>query len=48
MAKQIIFTEDARRSLKQGIDTLADAVCFTFYKFRLTVKKDETNWLIAS
>ncbi len=29
MAKQIIFTEDARRSLKKGIDTLADAVKVT-------------------
>jgi chaperonin GroEL len=29
MAKQIIFTEDARRSLKKGIDTLADAVRVT-------------------
>jgi chaperonin GroEL len=26
MAKQLIFNEDARRSLKRGIDTLADAV----------------------
>ncbi|HLG78023.1 MAG TPA: chaperonin GroEL, partial [Ktedonobacteraceae bacterium] len=29
MAKQIIFTEDARRSLKRGIDTLAEAVKVT-------------------
>src|SRR6266704_4594442 len=29
MAKQIIMTEDARRSLKKGIDTLADAVKVT-------------------
>src|SRR5256714_13675444 len=29
MAKEIIFTEDARRSLKKGIDTLADAVKVT-------------------
>ncbi len=29
MAKQIIFTEDARRSLKKGIDTMADAVKVT-------------------
>src|SRR5215831_9389350 len=29
MAKQLIFTEDARRSLKKGIDTLADAVKVT-------------------
>src|SRR6267378_5941281 len=29
MAKQILFTEDARRSLKKGIDTLADAVKVT-------------------
>jgi chaperonin GroEL len=29
MAKQIIFTEDARRSLKKGIDTLSDAVKVT-------------------
>src|SRR3979411_795416 len=29
MAKQLIFDEDARRSLKRGIDTLADAVKVT-------------------
>src|SRR5436305_1052767 len=29
MAKQIVFTEDARRSLKKGIDTLAEAVKVT-------------------
>src|SRR5438270_3994096 len=29
MAKQIIFTEEARRSLKKGIDTLAEAVKVT-------------------
>ena len=29
MAKQIVFDEDARRSLKKGIDTLADAVKVT-------------------
>src|SRR5437588_3258151 len=29
MAKEIIFTEDARRSLKKGIDTLAEAVKVT-------------------
>ncbi|MDD5590307.1 MAG: chaperonin GroEL [Dehalococcoidales bacterium] len=29
MAKQIVFTEDARHSLKKGIDTLADAVRVT-------------------
>jgi len=29
MAKQIVFTEDARRSLKKGIDRLADAVKVT-------------------
>src|SRR3989449_5950861 len=29
MAKEIIFTEDARRSLKKGIDTMADAVKVT-------------------
>jgi chaperonin GroEL len=29
MAKQIVFSEDARRSLKKGIDTLADAVKVT-------------------
>src|SRR3954471_24526438 len=29
MAKQIIFAEDARRSLKKGIDTLAEAVKVT-------------------
>ena len=29
MAKQIIFDEDARHSLKKGIDTLADAVKVT-------------------
>ena len=29
MAKQIIFDEDVRRSLKKGIDTLADAVKVT-------------------
>ncbi|HEX6555219.1 MAG TPA: chaperonin GroEL [Ktedonobacteraceae bacterium] len=29
MAKEIIFTEDARRSLKKGIDTLSDAVKVT-------------------
>src|SRR5256885_10574075 len=29
MAKQILFTEDARRSLKKGIDTLSDAVKVT-------------------
>ncbi len=29
MAKQIIFGEEARRSLKKGIDTLADAVKVT-------------------
>ena len=29
MAKQIIFGEDARRSLKKGIDTLVDAVKVT-------------------
>lgn len=29
MAKQIIFNEDARRALKQGVDTLANAVKIT-------------------
>jgi len=29
LAKQIIFTEDARHSLKKGIDVLADAVRVT-------------------
>jgi chaperonin GroEL len=29
MAKQIIFNEDARRALKKGIDTLAEAVRVT-------------------
>ena len=29
MAKQIIFGEEARRALKKGIDTLADAVKVT-------------------
>ena len=29
MAKQIIFDEEARRALKKGIDTLADAVKVT-------------------
>jgi chaperonin GroEL len=29
MAKQIVFTEDVRRSLKKGIDTLSDAVKVT-------------------
>ncbi|MBL7063356.1 MAG: chaperonin GroEL [Anaerolineae bacterium] len=29
MAKQLIFSEEARRSLKRGIDTLADAVVTT-------------------
>ena len=26
MAKQLVFSEDARRQLKKGIDVLADAV----------------------
>jgi len=26
MAKQLVFTEDARKKLKQGIDTMANAV----------------------
>ena len=29
MAKQLIFSDDARRSLKRGIDTLATAVVTT-------------------
>jgi len=29
MAKQIIFGEDARRSLKKGVDTLTEAVRVT-------------------
>src|SRR5512143_1854568 len=29
MAKQLIFSEEARRSLKRGVDTLANAVATT-------------------
>ncbi len=29
MAKQLVFSEDARRSLKKGIDVLANAVVTT-------------------
>ena len=29
MAKQLVFSEDARRKLKKGIDTLASAVATT-------------------
>ena len=32
MAKQIIFDEEARHSLKKGIDTLVDAVKVTLGK----------------
>lgn len=29
MAKQLVFSEEARRSLKKGMDTLANAVVTT-------------------
>ena len=29
MAKQLVFSEDARRKLKKGVDTLASAVATT-------------------
>ena len=29
MAKQLVFDEDARRALKNGVDALADAVKIT-------------------
>src|SRR5437773_9902937 len=41
MAKQIIFTEDARRSLKKGIDTLAEAVKVTLGPKGRNVSRDK-------
>ena len=40
MAKQLLFDEEARRSLKRGVDALADARVREAYAQRLQAQQD--------